>query len=122
MGFLPATDERMRATIEKIEAELGVGGTVRRWHTDPGGFLLTAFWRVEGLAPAGELERAEAWFERAAAQANDLGLMSEEIEPRTGAFTGNSPQAFSHVGLVNAAWRITPVGRGETGGDTRPDR
>lgn len=120
VGFLPATDERMRATIDRIEDELGVDGAVRRWSTDPGAFLLTAFWLVECLALAGELERAEEWFERAAAHANDLDLMSEEVDPTTGAFTGNFPQAFSHIGLVNAAWRLTQVDRGEAEAGTRP--
>lgn len=107
VGFLPATDRRMRATIDRIEAELGTDGTVRRWDDDPGGFLLTAFWLVECLALAGESQRAEAWFDRAVAHANDLGLMSEEVDPTSGRLTGNFPQAFSHVGLVNAAWRLT---------------
>jgi GH15 family glucan-1,4-alpha-glucosidase len=115
VGFLPATDERMRATIDRIEGQLAVDGAVRRWRTDPGSFLLTAFWLVECLALAGDTERAEAWFDRTAAHANDLGLMSEEIDPATGAFTGNFPQAFSHVGLVNAAWRLTQVERGDAG-------
>jgi GH15 family glucan-1,4-alpha-glucosidase len=110
VGFVPATDERMRATIDRIDEELGTGGTVRRWRGEPGGFLLTAFWLVECLALAGEADRAEAWFDRAVGHANDLGLLSEEVDPASGAMTGNFPQAFSHVGLVNAAWRLTRTG------------
>ncbi len=107
VGFLPADDERMRATIEVIERDLGTGGLVRRWADDESGFLICTFWLAECLALAGAAERAEAWFASAADCANDLGLLSEEAVPRGGPLLGNFPQAFSHVGLINAAWRIT---------------
>jgi len=107
VGFLPATDDRMRATIDMIERELGSGGLVRRWPSDPSGFLICTYWLVECLALAGETERAEEWFRRATDHANDLGLLSEEADPVTGELLGNFPQAFSHVGLINAAWRLT---------------
>lgn len=108
VGFLPATDPRMRATIEAVERELGASdGLVRRWNTDPAGFLPCSFWLVECLAMAGERDRAEALFERLLGHANDVGLFSEQIDPRTGAQLGNTPQALSHIGLVNAAWRLT---------------
>ncbi|MEU4642371.1 glycoside hydrolase family 15 protein [Micromonospora sp. NPDC023814] len=106
--FLPATDPRMRATIEAVERELGAGnGLLRRWGTDPAGFLLCSFWLVECLVMAGERGRAEALFERVLGHANDVGLFSEQIDPRTGAQLGNTPQALSHIGLVSAAWRLT---------------
>ncbi|MFI7578051.1 glycoside hydrolase family 15 protein [Micromonospora sp. NPDC049497] len=106
--FLPASDPRMRATIAVVERELGTeGGLVRRWNTDPAGFLLCSFWLVECLVMAGERERAEALFERLAGYANDVGLFSEQIDLRTGAQLGNTPQALSHIGLINAAWRLT---------------
>ncbi len=108
VGFLPATDPRMRATIDVVERELGTGGgLVRRWDTDPAGFLLCSFWLVECLVLAGERERAERLFEQAAGYANDLGLFSEQIDLHTGAQLGNTPQALSHIGLINAAWRLT---------------
>ncbi len=107
VGFLPATDDRMRATIDMIERELGSGGLVRRWPSDPSGFLICTYWLVECLALAGETQRAEEWFRRATDHANDLGLLSEEADPVTGELLGNFPQAFSHVGLINAAWRLT---------------
>ncbi|MDQ3106112.1 MAG: glycoside hydrolase family 15 protein, partial [Actinomycetota bacterium] len=107
VGFLSADDERMRATIEAIERELGTGGLVRRWPDDESGFLLCTFWLAECLAMAGEVDRAETWFTSAVGYANDLGLMSEEAVPHGGQLLGNYPQAFSHVGLINAAWRIT---------------
>ncbi len=107
VGFLPAGDERMWATIEAIERELGAGGLVRRWPSDPSGFLICTYWLVECLALAGETSRAEDWFRRATGHANDLGLLSEEADPDSGEMLGNFPQAFSHVGLINAAWRLT---------------
>ncbi len=105
--FLEADDERMWATIEAIERELGDVGLVRRWPDDPMGFLICTYWLVECLALGGELARAEAWFERATSYANDLGLLSEEADPDRKELLGNYPQAFSHVGLINAAWRLT---------------
>ena len=106
VGFLPATDKRMRATIDAVEHHLGAGGLVRRWGDDPSGFLICTYWLVECLALAGEQARADMWFRRATAHANDLGLLSEEADPKTGELLGNYPQAFSHVGLINAAWRL----------------
>jgi len=111
VGFLPADDERMRATIDAVERHLGDSGLVRRWEADPSGFLICTFWLAECLALAGEIERAEDWFARAAACANDLGLMSEEAVPPAGPLLGNFPQAFSHVGLINAAWRISEASK-----------
>jgi len=107
VGFLPADDPRMWATIEAVERELGAGGLVRRWPDDESGFLICTFWLAECLAMAGEVGRAERWFTSATSYANDLGLMSEEAVPDGGPLLGNFPQAFSHVGLINAAWRIT---------------
>ena len=106
VGFLPATDERMRSTIEAVERELGQGGLVRRWPSDPSGFLICTYWLVECLAMAGQPDRARSWFLSATWHANDLGLLAEEADPHTGELLGNYPQAFSHVGLINAAWRL----------------
>ncbi len=107
VGFLPADDDRMWATIEAVERQLGDGGLVRRWLSDPSGFVICTYWLVECLALAGETERAEAWFRRATDHANDLGLLAEEADPDSGELLGNFPQAFSHVGLINAAWRLS---------------
>ncbi|CCH16312.1 glycoside hydrolase family 15 protein [Micromonospora lupini] len=106
--FLPATDPRMRSTIAVVERELGTdNGLVRRWATDPAGFLLCSFWLVECLVMAGEPRRAEELFERVVGNANDVGLFSEQIDLTSGAQLGNTPQALSHIGLINAAWRLT---------------
>ncbi len=109
MGFLPAHDERMRATIDAIDRDLADGGLVKRWtgaDEDEGAFVICSFWLANCLAQAGELDRAREVFERVLGHANDVGLLAEEIDPRSGALLGNFPQAFSHVGLINAAWSI----------------
>ncbi|MDQ3147069.1 MAG: glycoside hydrolase family 15 protein, partial [Actinomycetota bacterium] len=117
VGFLAADDPRMWATIEAIERELGDVGLVRRWPEDPMGFLICTYWLSECLALGGEVERAEAWFERATSYANDLGLLAEEADPDRMELLGNFPQAFSHVGLINAAWRLTQVTRAPSSPD-----
>ena len=111
VGFLPAHDERMWQTIEAVEHGLGDGGLVRRWAADPSGFLICTYWLVECLALGGELERAEAGFARAGSFVNDVGLLAEEADPQRGELLGNFPQAFSHVGLIGAAWQLTEQAR-----------
>jgi GH15 family glucan-1,4-alpha-glucosidase len=117
VGFLPATDPRMRSTIEAIASELTQDGLVLRYLNDEGlnadgllgeegTFVICSFWLVSCLARAGEVERAEALFEQLAGYANDLGLLAEEIDPEAGELLGNFPQAFSHIGLITAAWEI----------------
>jgi alpha,alpha-trehalase len=117
LGFLPATDERMRSTIEAIASELTEDGLVLRYRNDEGlnadgltgeegTFVICSFWLVSCLAKAGELERAEALFEQLAGYANELGLLAEEIDTANGEQLGNFPQAFSHIGLITAAWEI----------------
>jgi alpha,alpha-trehalase len=87
----------------------------RGWSQQPrrrrGHFLLCTFWLAQALALADQLDRARAVFQRAAAFANDLGLLAEEVDPDTGELLGNFPQAFSHIGLVNAAWAISEAER-----------
>ena len=73
---------------------------------EEGTFVICSFWLVSCLARAGEIDRAQALFVPVAGLANDLGLLAEEIDTRTGELLGNFPQAFSHVGLINAAWEI----------------
>jgi len=114
MGFVPAAEPRMRATIDAIDRELGHDGLVRRWtgaDEEEGAFVICSFWLANCLARAGELTRARAVFEHVVGHANDVGLLAEEIDPRSGALLGNFPQAFSHVGLVNAAWSIDEATR-----------
>ena len=113
VGFLPGGDERMRATIDVVESELGGPGLIRRWPGEESGFVICTYWLVECLALAGELERARKWFDRATSFANDLGLLAEEGDLHSHELLGNYPQAFSHVGLINAAWRLTEATSGK---------
>jgi GH15 family glucan-1,4-alpha-glucosidase len=117
VGFLPATDRRMRSTIEAIAGELTQGGLVLRYLNEDGlnpdglvgeegTFVICSFWLVSCLARAGEVERAETLFAQLAGYANDLGLLAEEIDPEHDELLGNFPQAFSHIGLITAAWEI----------------
>jgi alpha,alpha-trehalase len=116
IGFLPADDPRMLATIDAIADRLtDERGLVYRYRTEggvdglageEGTFLLCTFWLAQALAMAGRVEQARDVFERAAGYANDIGLLAEEVDPDTGEMLGNFPQAFSHIGLVNAAWAI----------------
>ncbi|WP_262283734.1 glycoside hydrolase family 15 protein [Micromonospora sp. MA102] len=115
VGFLPARDPRMRATIDLLERRLSRNGLLRRWNDDPAGFLICSFWLAACLAEAGELDRARRLFAQLAAQVNDLGLLAEQINENTGEQLGNFPQAFSHIGLINAAGRITAAA-GRRGG------
>jgi alpha,alpha-trehalase len=114
VGFLPATDPRMRSTIDAIAERLtDEHGLVYRYRAsdglagEEGTFLLCTFWLAQAQAMAGEVKQARATFEQAIAFANDVGLLAEEIDPASNELLGNFPQAFSHIGLVNAAWAIS---------------
>jgi GH15 family glucan-1,4-alpha-glucosidase len=107
IGFLPADHPQMRSTIEVVDRELNDGGFVRRWREEENGFLISSYWLAQCLTLAGETGRAQTLFDQASGAANDLGLLAEMADPTTGTMLGNYPQAFSHVGLINAAWRLT---------------
>jgi GH15 family glucan-1,4-alpha-glucosidase len=118
VGFIPADHPRARATIDAIAAELSnASGLVRRYRADDGlegeegTFLLCTFWLAHARALAGDLDLARATLEAAVHHANDLGLFSEEVDAANGEMLGNFPQAFSHIGLVNAAWAIAEAER-----------
>ena len=113
-GFLAGDDPRMKATIDAIARRLtDERGLVYRYLTrdglagEEGTFLLCTFWLAQAQALAGDVEAATVTFERAVAVINDVGLLAEEVDPRSGEMIGNFPQAFSHIGLINAAWAIT---------------
>jgi len=117
VGFLPASDPRMRSTIDAIAADLTEGGLVLRYANEEGlnadgltgeegTFVICSFWLVSCLAQAGELERAQTLFDQLVGYCNDLGLLAEEVDTARGELLGNFPQAFSHIGLINAAWHI----------------
>jgi GH15 family glucan-1,4-alpha-glucosidase len=112
-GFLPASDPRMKATIDATAERLtDERGLVYRYLSrdglpgQEGTFLLCTFWLAQAQALAGEVKTAVATFERATAAINDVGLLAEEVDPVSGEMLGNFPQAFSHIGLINAAWAI----------------
>jgi GH15 family glucan-1,4-alpha-glucosidase len=116
-GFLPATDERMRSTIEAIATDLTEDGLVLRYRNEEGlnadglsgeegTFVICSFWLVSALAKAGEVGRAEELFDKLVSYANDLGLLAEEIDTAKEEQLGNFPQAFSHIGLITAAAEI----------------
>jgi len=109
VDFLPADDERMVATIDAVQRQLVQDGLVFRWDGDTNGFVLCTYWLVECFALTGRVEEARNLFDQLTARSNDLGLFAEQIEPSSGAHTGNFPQAFSHVGLINAAWRLATI-------------
>lgn len=102
---------RSRATVERIAGELSADGFVYRYVTDgvdglsgdEATFAICSFWLIECLARAGESERARELFERLLSYCNDLGLLAEEIDPHSGEMLGNFPQAFSHLGIIQAA-------------------
>jgi GH15 family glucan-1,4-alpha-glucosidase len=108
-GFHEPSSWRMRQTYQRIQARLGAGaGLLYRYEQSfeggEGAFALCCFWIADFLARGGgTLEEAHRAFEQTASYANDLGLFAEEIDPKTGDALGNFPQAFTHVGLINAA-------------------
>jgi alpha,alpha-trehalase len=123
LGFLEADDPRMRSTIEAIADDLTEDGLVLRYRNreglnadgltgEEGTFVICSFWLVSSLAKAGDVERAEALFDELVSYANDVGLLAEEIDTATGEQLGNFPQAFSHIGLIVAAYEIDKA-RGE---------
>jgi len=111
--FARADDKRVIATVHEIERQLSRGGLVFRYlETDdglPGGeaaFVICSFWLVDNLVLTGQVERGRALFERLLGYLNDVGLMAEQVDPDSGEQVGNFPQAFSHIGLINAALQL----------------
>lgn len=106
-GFERADSERMRSTYEAINQHLRAGpGLLYRYNAEPpeGAFGICSFWEAEYLAlGGGSLEQARSTFEQLLTHANEVGLYSEEIDPHSGDALGNFPQAFTHIGLINAA-------------------
>jgi GH15 family glucan-1,4-alpha-glucosidase len=122
VGFLPPDDPRVAGTVAAIERELSVDGFLLRYPTDEdavdglpgdeGVFLACSFWLADNYAMLGRTKDARELFERLLALRNDVGLLSEEYDPRAGRLLGNFPQAFSHVPLISTAMNL--------GGGRRP--
>jgi GH15 family glucan-1,4-alpha-glucosidase len=106
-GFSAGDDPRLHTTIDAIRRELSAGGPLLYRYTgmqeQEGAFLACSFWLVEALTHAGRLEEAREVMDAAVAQANDVGLLSEEIDPDTRELLGNLPQTLSHLALIGAA-------------------
>ncbi|MCU1285774.1 MAG: glycoside hydrolase 15-related protein [Acidobacteriales bacterium] len=116
VGFLPADDARVISTVAAIEKRLMKGGFVLRYDTEttpdglPAGegvFLACSFWLVDVYHLQGREREAQRLFKRLLSLANDLGLLSEEYDPRRKRLLGNFPQAFSHIGLLNSAFNLS---------------
>jgi GH15 family glucan-1,4-alpha-glucosidase len=118
-GFLPPDDPRVVSTVKAVRDQLGSNGFVRRYSTGPaqdtpvdgmagqeGVFLACSFWLADALVAIGHKDEARALFEQVAAISTDLGLLSEQWDPKAGRQLGNTPQAFTHVALVNTAFLL----------------
>jgi GH15 family glucan-1,4-alpha-glucosidase len=121
VGFLPWHDERVIGTVEAVQRELCQDGFVLRYQPEAdggvdglpgteGAFLACSFWLADALHGIGRTQHARALFERLLALRNDLGLLSEEYDTVAHRQLGNTPQAFSHVGLVNTARHLSAAG------------
>jgi GH15 family glucan-1,4-alpha-glucosidase len=118
VGFLPVSDPRVARTVAAIERELVSDGFVMRYSTEKvkdalppgeGAFLACSFWLVDVYMLQGRFDDAERLFRRLVGLRNDVGLLSEEYDPRAKRLVGNFPQAFSHLALVNSAYNLTGV-------------
>jgi len=118
VGFLPPDDPRVRGTLQAIEQRLLVDGFVLRYDTaasgdglppGEGAFLACSFWLVDAYIAQDRWQDARRMFNRLLDLRNDVGLLSEEYDPRTGRLVGNFPQAFTHLALVNSAFNLTQL-------------
>lgn len=120
LGVIDANDPRMLSTVNQIEKQLVKNGLVYRYVDRDGGltgtegtFAICTFWLIHNYVMQGRITEAEELFQHVLRFANDVGLFAEEIEPDTGAQLGNFPQGFTHLGLINAAIRISAAKSGD---------
>ena len=123
VGFLPASDPRVKSTVQAIGDRLRDGPLVRRYDTDKtkdglkgpeGAFLACSFWYADNLVMLGRRDEAVELFEFLLTLCNDVGLLSEEYDPVAGRMLGNFPQAFSHVALINTAHNLSHAAKPAT--------
>ena len=111
-GFLPPTDPRVLGTIAAVERRLAQGAFVHRYEGEDGvggpegAFLLSSFWLVESLAKSGAMDRARKHWHALLDAAGPLLLFSEEFDPGSNQPLGNFPQAFTHIGVLRAAFAL----------------
>lgn len=114
LRLLAPEDPRTHRTVDVIRGDLGHHGWLKRYRTNDGfgvpavAFTLCNFWLVEALARLGRTEEACAVLERVRDIESPLGLLSEDVDPVSGVMWGNFPQAYSHVGLIHAAFAASP--------------
>lgn len=114
LRLLPGSDGRMHATIDRVREQLEYGGWLRRYATDDGfgvpavAFVICTFWLIEALAAVGRGDEARRLMERVAQVKSPLGLLAEDVNPESGVMWGNFPQAYSHVGMIHAAFAASP--------------
>ncbi len=109
VGLIRGINPMFAGTLERIRQELGKGVLIKRFKErgpGEGAFLMLSYWMVEALIDAGRLEEARQTFEELTNYANHLGLYAEMVDPKNDRLLGNFPQAFTHMALVNAAWRL----------------
>jgi len=117
VGFLPAKDPKMSATIQRIREELSEEDLIYRYKMDDGqlgregAFTVCSFWMVDCLTRLGKLREAEGLLNQLTKRSNHLGLYSEEIDPKTGEALGNFPQAYTHMGLITASVHLEEARR-----------
>jgi GH15 family glucan-1,4-alpha-glucosidase len=121
VGFLPPEDPRVRGTLAAVQRQLSVDGFLLRYRSEEqvdglpfgeGAFLPCSFWLVDALALDGRHDEATELFERLLGVRNDVGLLAEEYDPRSGRLLGNFPQAFSHISLLNSAFNLARTATG----------
>ena len=114
LRLLTPDDPRMHATVAAVRADLEHNGWLRRYRTDDGlgvpsvAFSLCTFWLVKALARLNHPDEARALLDKVRDVKSPLGLLSEDLDPVTGVMWGNFPQAYSHVGLIHAAFAAAP--------------
>jgi GH15 family glucan-1,4-alpha-glucosidase len=113
VGLLPASDPRFLSTLAALEATLCDGPFMRRYEArddfgpPESAFNVCAFWRIDALARCGRKDEARMHFEAMLARCNHVGLLSEDVDRRTGELWGNFPQTYSMVGIINGAMRLS---------------